>query len=162
MSAGFQTLKQNHAFNRVFRRGASYRAHTLTLNVFKRRGGGLNRVGYAVARSHGGSVRRNHLKRLLREAYRSLDGEVKRGYDLVLTARAPARLPTYWQVRRDLKRLFIQADLWRLTAEEGEAADDYKTSRLLAETIESAPSSGDDTAHQSLSTTDLSETTGLL
>lgn len=118
------TLKKNYEFNRVYKRGKRLGARSLSLHWLPRAGQQENRVGYAVARSHGGGVRRNHLKRLLREAYRSVDEACLQGYDLVLTARAPETLPTYAQVRRDLRFLLHRAGILPPANETGETALD--------------------------------------
>ena len=49
--------------------------------------GGEPRLGLAVPRSVGSAVTRNRLKRVLREAWRELLGDVPAGNDYVLVAR---------------------------------------------------------------------------
>lgn len=48
------------------------------------------RLGLVVARKHGGAVRRNRLKRLLREAFRLRQHDLPPGLDLVCSPRAGA------------------------------------------------------------------------
>ena len=45
------------------------------------------RVGFSVSKRLGSSVTRNKVKRLLRESFRSLEGVIKPGFDLVFIAR---------------------------------------------------------------------------
>ncbi len=65
---------------------------------------GWTRIGLSVSRKHGNSVRRQRIKRLLREAYRLEQHSVPEGWDFILIPRvnSGAGLEDY---RRSLLRL---------------------------------------------------------
>ena len=82
-------LSRSKDFDAVYRRGTSASTRYLTLHWFPREdaAGEESRLGLAVPKAVGTAVARNRIKRLLREAWRSLSSEVPLGRDYVLVAR---------------------------------------------------------------------------
>ena len=64
-----------------------------------------NRLGISVSKKVGKSVVRSHVTRLIRESYRSMEAELKRGYDIVVIARVSCNEASYWEVRDSLRHL---------------------------------------------------------
>ena len=94
------TLKKNHEFRRLYAKGRS--AVTPTLVVYSRRNSsGGNRVGFTVTVKLGHAVVRNRVRRRLREIYRLHEGELRRGWDLVIVARNRAAEADYRRLERD-------------------------------------------------------------
>lgn len=91
------TLKKNYEFHRLYRKGKS--AVTPCLVVYakaSRRDG--NRVGFTVSTKLGKAVKRNRVRRRLREIYRLHESEIARGTDLVIVARGRAVSADYRQL----------------------------------------------------------------
>ena len=80
------TLKKNHEFRRLYRKGASAVAGSMVLYCRKNRLG-HNRLGITVSVKLGNAVKRNRARRRLREGYRLNSPRLSQGWDLVLVAR---------------------------------------------------------------------------
>lgn len=106
------SLKQNHVFRRLYRKGASIANGYLVLYC-RRNGSQQNRVGLTVSAKLGHAVQRNRLRRRLREIYRLHEHAFAPGYDLVVVARSRAMQASYWQLERAYLSLAGQLGLLR-------------------------------------------------
>ena len=79
------SLKLNHIFRRLYRKGQSAANGYLVLYCHKN-GSRQNRIGAKLAHA----VHRNRLRRQLREIYRLHEAQFARGYDIVVVARTRA------------------------------------------------------------------------
>jgi ribonuclease P protein component len=81
-----------------------------------------NRYGVVAGRKSGGSVQRNRLKRVTREALRALHPSLRPGYDLVIIIRGTVEeLPGTDEARHLLARMLRRAGLLDpVAAREGE------------------------------------------
>ena len=82
-----RSLKLNHVFRRLYRKGGSYADRNLVLYC-RKNGSRENRVGLTVGVKLGHAVVRNRIRRRLREIYRL--NEAKAGYDIVVVVRSAA------------------------------------------------------------------------
>lgn len=74
-------LKKQSDFQKLFQKGK--RGFSPSLTVVYRENPEM-KMGVSVGKKHGKSVQRNRIKRLLREAFRATQGEMKGTYSLVL------------------------------------------------------------------------------
>jgi len=77
----------------------------------KRNRRGQSQLGITVSTKVGNAVVRNRVRRRLREIYRLHEGEICRGFDLVIVARVKSPGASYVQLERDFLRLLDKLGL---------------------------------------------------
>ena len=107
-----QRLRTQRHFRRVYQRGQRASGQWLTVVVLPvpdAGGPAASRLGVSVSKDHGGAVRRNKLKRLLREAFRLERHRLPAGLDLVLIPRQRDDDFPLAQLRAELVQLVERA-----------------------------------------------------
>lgn len=112
------TIKLNREFSLIFRRGERVHTRTLILNYMPRRKQNCLRLGVTVSRSVRSAVKRNRMKRLLREAFRNEAMQLKQSYDIVLTAKDKVPPAGYTEIVSDLRYALKRSGLYADTADE--------------------------------------------
>lgn len=92
-----ESLKKNKDFQLTYKKGKSYANRYLVMYV-RENGTSGNRLGLSVSKKVGNSVVRHRVTRLLRESYRLQEEHFRRGYDVIVIARASAKDRSYQEI----------------------------------------------------------------
>ena len=104
------SLKLNHIFRRLYRKGSSAANGYLVLYC-RKNGSQANRVGLTVGAKLAHAVQRNRARRVMKAAiYEHLDYNIG-GYDLIFVARGMTPRLKSWQLSSVVAKLFAQAGL---------------------------------------------------
>ncbi len=107
-----RSLKENHLFRRLYRKGRSG-ANSYLVLYCRKNGSGENRIGLTVSGKLGHAVVRNKLRRRLREIYRLHEQSFQPGWDLVVVARTRAVTASYARLEKAYLALARSMDLLR-------------------------------------------------
>ena len=107
-----RSLKLNHVFRRLYRKGGSYADRNLVLYC-RKNGSRENRIGLTVGVKLGHAVGRNRIRRRLREIYRLHETQFLPGYDLVVVARGRAMDAPYAELEKAYLSLAEKLSLLR-------------------------------------------------
>jgi len=105
-------ITEDREFKAVFSRGRSYRGDLIVMYVLSRRGKAL-RFGFTTVRKIAKSVRRNRVKRLMRESVRRLLPQIRGGADIILLARSRAEGASFAEIDAEVRRLLGASGLLR-------------------------------------------------
>jgi ribonuclease P protein component len=106
-----QKLKKNSEFQRVYKESRSFANYILVCYVLKHPADPARRVGFSVSKKMGNAVKRNRIKRLLREAYRLNQHLLMDGMDLVIIPRVKTTDATYKEIEKGMVKLFARAGI---------------------------------------------------
>ena len=106
------SLKENHLFRRLYRRGNSSANGYLVLYC-RPNGSGKNRIGITVSGKMGCAVKRNRVRRRLREIYRLNEARFRPGCDIVIVVRTRGMEASYSQLERACLSLARKLELLR-------------------------------------------------
>ena len=116
-------IKENHLYNKTFKRGKSYVGRSIAVYVLKDYAAErlaranpekkqVNRLGLSASKKLGGAVVRNRVKRIIRAAYDSCKDELRVGYLIVISARAAAVKKKSTDIAKELDKAFCFLEMY--------------------------------------------------
>lgn len=99
----YESLKKPSEFSKVYKRGKSFADKNLVIYILPNKLD-YTRVGLSVSKKVGNSVRRNRVKRLIRETFR-LNYHENFGYDIIFIARVRANTADFAAIEKSMKFL---------------------------------------------------------
>lgn len=111
-------IKKNTEFQKIFAKGRRGFSARLTLLYLPAE---TLQMGICVSKKHGNSVRRNRIKRIMREIFRLHADELKEGYAYVFLPKV-AEEYDYHAIERDFLRILEKQNLKKSPPEGGEEA----------------------------------------
>ena len=97
------SLSSNRDFQRAYRKGKCL-VNPILVTYIRRNGGNSCRIGITASKKVGNAVKRNRVRRLIREAYRQMPPLTKKGYDIVFVARVKTFFVKSTQVAKVMQR----------------------------------------------------------
>ena len=106
------TLKKNYEFRYVLSKGQYYRGKCLTIYIKKNK---LNKniIGIAINTKMGKAVKRNAVKRLIRENYRLLKDKIEPGNSIVFLWNKNIELENanLYEIKKEMEQIFNKAEI---------------------------------------------------
>jgi len=105
-------LKKNYEFKKVLTSGKYWGGNYLDIFIMKNNFN-TNMLGIAVGKKTGNSVKRNFIKRRIRENYRLLEEKIISGYSLVILwkKRNCNKDMAFFYIKNDMERILKKAKL---------------------------------------------------
>ncbi|MBR3325519.1 MAG: ribonuclease P protein component [Clostridia bacterium] len=110
-----KTLKMNYEFKNVLNRGKYFVNNQVIIYVLKNNLN-YNRIGVVVGSKVCKATKRNHIKRLIREAYRKYEKELKQSYDIVMMWNKKTEISevSFHKILGNMKKSFSKAGILEL------------------------------------------------
>ena len=106
-------LKKNYEFKAVLNKGQYYSGKNIVMFIKKNKKQ-INFLGIAISSKLGKAVKRNYIKRIIREIYRKEEEQLKTGYNMVFLwkKKNDIKQACYDDVKKDVTKIFKEAKMF--------------------------------------------------
>jgi ribonuclease P protein component len=104
-------IRKNYEFLRIYKKGRFYVGKFIILYCLANNLN-INRIGITASKKVGKSVKRNRIRRLIKENYRMYEDYIKEGYDCVFVVRNNDVLPVFTEIKREMKFLLKKLNIF--------------------------------------------------
>lgn len=106
-------MKKNYEFRNVLSKGNYYSGRYMEAFIQKTKQENINFLGIAIGVKVAKAVRRNQMKRFIRENYRLYEKEIQSGYAMVFLWKKKADIKdsNFQNIKKDMKYIFDKASL---------------------------------------------------
>lgn len=107
-----KTLKKNYEFQNVLSKGKFYIGKQITIYIKKNKIN-ENVIGIAISTKTCNAVKRNRIKRLIRENYRLIKNQINQGYNIVFlwNKKDLVENASFDIIQKDMRKLLKKAEL---------------------------------------------------
>lgn len=110
------SLKKNNEFQRVLQKGKWYSGDLISIYILKN-SKSTNFLGIAVGKKAGKAVKRNRIKRIIRESYRQYEEKIDIGHTMVVVWKSKSSFENLnlCTIKQDMLKCFSKAGilLWK-------------------------------------------------
>jgi len=106
-------LKKNYEFRKVLSKGNYYTGKYIEAFIKKSKRQDLNFLGIAISVKIAKAVKRNYIKRRIRENYRFYEESIKTGYQIVFLwkKKVDIKKSSFHNIKKDMKYIFDKAKM---------------------------------------------------
>ena len=105
-------LKKNYQFKDVLSKGKFFSGKQIIVYI-KKNNKNINRIGLAISVKIAKAVKRNKIKRIIKENYKEMEKNLKNGYDIVFLwkKKINPKEVNFYKVKNDFINIFDKANI---------------------------------------------------